>query len=134
MSLKNIGELGKYANELKGFFHLSDFLKAGGKNDGFNAIRDSLKGLSVDEATKKLGDLKLNPELTKELLEAARNGDLLTGTADEIADGMKKVGKSSSFVDDLGLAFKGLWMKMKPVLVGLASNPLTWIIAAVILR
>lgn len=130
MSLKNIGELGKYANELKDFSHLSDFLRAGGKNDGFNAIRDSLDGLSVDEATKKLQGLKLNPELTAELLEAANNGKLLKGSADEIADGIEKVGKSSSFVDDLGLAFKGLWMKMKPVLVGLASNPLTWIIGA----
>ena len=132
MSLKNIGELGKYANELKDFSHLSDFLRAGGRNDGFNAIRDSLKGLKIDEAKKKLEDLGLNPNLSKELLEAANNGKLLKGSADEIADGIEKVGKSSSFVDDLGLAFSGLTNSIKSagssLLSFIVANP--WIAAA----
>lgn len=136
MSLKNIGQLGGYASLFDGINSYKELIQLGSatseQKDAFKSLRDSLKGLSVDEATKKLGDLKLNPELTKELLEAARNGDLLTGTADEIADKMKKVGKSSSFVDDLGLAFSGLTNSIKSagssLLSFIVANP--WIAAA----
>lgn len=135
MSLKNIGQLGGYASLFDGINSYKELIQLGSatseQKDAFKSLRDSLKGLSVDEATKKLGDLKLNPELTKELLKAAKNGDLLTGTADEISDGIKKVGQSSSFVDDLRLAFKGLGASIKSGLSSLVSFAMTNPMAAI---
>ena len=128
LSLKDIGKFQGYVNELNGFSSLVDVLKSGKSNKGFNAIRDSLKGLTVDEATQKLQNLKLNPNLSKELLNAANNGKLLKGSADEIVEGIRKVGESTDFIDDVGLAFQVLWSKMSPILTAIATNPFTWAI------
>lgn len=88
--------------------------------DAFASIRKSLDGLTVDEALEKLQKLKVNPELQEGLLKSAKRADILKGTTEEIEEGIKKVGQSSSYIDDLALGFKGLWAT-------LATNPLTWI-------
>ena len=62
--------------------------------------------------------------MSRDILKAALDGKLLKGTTEEIQDGMKKLGQSSSFIDDLGFVFEGLWTT-------LATNPLTWITAGI---
>lgn len=92
--------------------------------EAFDAITESLNGLEIDDAVKKLHNLKLNPEMSAQILESAKSADILKGTTEEIEDGIKKVGQSSSYIDDLALGFKGLWAT-------LATNPLTWIVVGI---
>lgn len=75
-----------------------------GSLDDFYKIVNSLDGLKVDEASKKLKNLKNNPDLSVDLLDAAKNADLLKGSADEIEEGIKKVGSSTDEVAGMGLA------------------------------
>lgn len=122
MSLKNIGELGNNVKLINGFSGISEILENLGKNGStaFYAIRDSLDGLNIDDATKKLKDLKINPELATEILESANSMHYLRGSADDIADGIKNVSKESV---GLGVAFKGLAATIKSAVF----NPLTWV-------
>lgn len=106
-----------------------DVLKAGKGNVDFNIIRDSLDGLDINEASKKLKDLKLNPQLSAEILRAANNGKLLRGSADEIADGIKNVGKSGDRLDDLSNIFKGIGKEASKLLKTLLTSPTTWLVA-----
>ena len=119
LSLKNIGKFHEDSSLIKDFSSIGDLLEFSDDNkynNAFENIVNSLNNLNVDEAAKKLKDLKINPDLALDLLDAAKNADLLTGSADEIADGMKKVASSTDEVVGLGTAFKGLGATLKPLL------------------
>lgn len=86
--------------------------------------------MDVDDAAKKLKDLRINKDLSVDLLNAAKSADKLKGSADEVADGIKNVAKSTDIVDDLGNAFKGLGVQIGSALKALAMNPITWLVGA----
>lgn len=112
MSLASIGNFGDIANKIKGFSSKDSIFENLGEETGkkyFETIRDSLDGLDIDQATKKLSDLKINPELSVEILEAANNANLLKGSADEVADGIKNIGTQTSAIDKVKAAFSGLF-------------------------
>lgn len=113
MSLENISELGKYAQNLEGFSILQSYLKSGGELENFNIIRDSLKDLDIKTASRQLQDLKLNPELSKQVLIAAKNTNLLKGSVSEITEGIENFQYSSSIVDDFSSTFTGLESSVK---------------------
>ncbi len=123
MSLKDIGKLGEDVSLIKDFTNrndLLDFSNDNKYNNAFGNVVNSLDGLKVDEASKKLKNLKINPDLSVDLLDAAKNADLLKGSADEIEDGIKKVGSSTDEVTGMGLAFKGLKTKIAEIAPKLA--------------
>lgn len=124
LSLKDIGKLGGILKDIKEFANIQDFFKSGGKKEDLFKIRDLLKDLTIDEAVDKVNSFKLNPEFSQQILESAKSANILKGTTEEIEDGIKKVGQSSSYIDDLALGFKGLWAT-------LATNPLTWIVVGI---
>lgn len=121
MSLENISELGKYAQNLEGFSNLQSYLKSGGELENFNIIRDSLKDLDIKTASRQLQDLKLNPELSKQVLIAAKNTNLLKGSVSEITEGIENFQYSSSIVDDLSSTFTGLESSVKSGLSSMVS-------------
>lgn len=86
--------------------------------NAINVIKTSLDGLNVDEAVKKLNDLKINPSLAVDILNAANDADLLAGSVDEVSNGIKKVSKESV---GIGTAFKGLGRSI----VNFVTNPVT---------
>jgi DNA-binding Lrp family transcriptional regulator len=110
MSLKNIGKVGNEANLIKNFSGLSDISATLGLDGSkaFDTISQSLKGLDIDAASKKLQDLKLNPSLSSEILTVANTSEFLKGSTEEIAAGISKVGEAGSNVGTLGDAFSGL--------------------------
>lgn len=121
MSLKSIGKLGGFAKSLNILERESD-----GWNTAFNAIQDSLEFLDITEAGQKLKDLKLNPDLSVEILESANSAGLLRGSTDEVTDGIKKM--SAEAAESTGTmrdAFAGLGSKFKDFLL----SPTTWAIA-----
>lgn len=112
MSLASIGNFGDIANKIKDFSSKDNIFENLGDETGkeyFEVIRDSLEGLDIDQATKKLSNLKINPDLSVELLEAANNANLLKGSADEVADGIKNIGTQTSVLDKVKSAFSGLF-------------------------
>lgn len=106
-----------------------------GVKEAFETITQMLDGSTINEASKKLKNLKLNPDLATEILESAKSANFLKGTTEEIEDGIKKVGQSSSYIDDLGYAFTGLGQSIKTGLSSLWSfaiaNPVIAGIAAI---
>ena len=117
MSLKDIGKFHKDVSLINSISDGLDFSDNNKYNKAFNSVRDSLEGLNVDDAAKKLRSLKINPDLAVDLLNAAKNADLLIGSTDEIADGIKKVSASSKKVGGLKDAFSGLFniVKANPI-------------------
>ena len=113
MSLKDIGKFHKDVSLINSISDGLDFSDNNKYNKAFNSVRDSLEGLNVDDAAKKLRSLKINPDLAVDLLNAAKNADLLIGSTDEIADGIKKVSASSKNVSGLKDAFHGLFNVVK---------------------
>lgn len=107
MSLASIGNLGKNAKELNKFTSKKSLSKTG--EESFNLILSSLDNLDIDQAKKKLSDLKLNPNISKELLEAANNANLLTSSTEEVSKGIKSIGKQTSVLDKVKSAFSGLF-------------------------
>ena len=107
LSLASIGNLGKNAKELNKFTSKKASLEAG--QESFNLILNSLDNLDIDQAKKKLSDLKLNPNISKELLEAANNANLLTSSTEEVSKGIKSIGKQTSVLDKVKSAFSGLF-------------------------
>ena len=83
----------------------------------FINLRDSLQGLNADEALNKLSSLKLNPQLSAELLQAASNSDLLTSSAQETANAIKKLSSGGGELGGLGATLKGIG-------TSLLANPL----------
>lgn len=124
MSLKTIGTLGKHAKNLNGVTSFVELARNGLSQDqktAFNAIRDSLEDLDIDKASKKLNGLKLNPSLSAEILTAAQNGKLLSGSADEVAAGIAKIGNSGAKAGTLGNLFTGLGTSIKGTASSLAA-------------
>lgn len=107
LSLASIGNLGKNAKELNKFTSKKSLSKTG--KESFNLILSSLDNLDIDQAKKKLSDLKLNPNISKELLEAANNANLLTSSTEEVSKGIKSIGKQTSVLDKVKSAFSGLF-------------------------
>lgn len=107
LSLASIGNLGKNAKELNKFTSKKSLSKTG--KESFNLILSSLDNLDIDQAKKKLSDLKLNPNISKELLEAANNAGLLTSSTEEVSKGIKSIGKQTSVLDKVKSAFSGLF-------------------------
>lgn len=113
MSLKDIGKFHKDVSLINSISDGLDFSDNNEYNKAFNSIRDSLEGLNIDDAAKKLRSLKINPDLAVDLLNDAKKADLLIGSTDEIADGIKKVSSSSKNVSGLKDAFHGLFNVVK---------------------
>lgn len=95
----------------------------------YNNIVGSLKGLDVTQASKKLKDLKINPQLATDILDSASSLKILTGSADEVSDGIKKMSseaaESAGTLSNIGNIFKGLGSELKAFFL----NPTTWAIA-----
>lgn len=70
--------------------------------------------MNIDNAKKKLADLHINPDLTVDILESAKAGKLLTGSLDEIDDGIKSIDvNSKGTFEKVKLTFKGLGHTIK---------------------
>lgn len=110
MSLASIGNLGEAANNIKNFTSKSSINETLGEAgiNAFDLIQENLQGLNIEQAKKQLADLKLNPELSKEILESANNANLLTSSADDVAIGIASIGKQTSAIDKVKAAFSGL--------------------------
>lgn len=123
-SLKDIGKSFEQVNKINKYKSNIDIANGLGSLDDYYDILNSLKKLSVDDAAKKLKNLRINPDLSIDLLNAAKDLDMLKGSADEVADGIKNVAKSTNAVDDLDNAFKGLGVqigRIAPLALGLFS-------------
>ena len=112
MSLGNIGKYGDLANKIRGYSSRADIVASLGdigEEKYFVSLARSLEGLNVDDAVKQLSNLRINPDLSVEIIRAANDMDLLKGSTQEIEDGLKGIGAQSKGVSRLGTAFKGLW-------------------------
>lgn len=108
--LKYIEKYRENANSFKNIASYNALIKNGdlSKAKDFGTLRDSLKDLKVNEAAQRLDSLNLNPNLSAEILTAAQNGELLSGSTKEIAAGIERVTASSRGVNGLGTAFSGV--------------------------
>ena len=85
-SLEKIGKYGETANKIKDYSSQAEIFSAFGKDIGekyIGEIAQGLEGLNVDDAVKQLSKLKINPELTTEIVRAANDMDLLKAALQE---------------------------------------------------
>ena len=123
MSLKTLGKLGKTAKELKNVTDIADLGK-----DAKSILLNSIKGRSVEDAASLFSKIKLNPDLSKDLLSAAAGaGDLASSAADvqKTMAGIGQTAESAGTLSNIGSIFKGLGSELKALFL----NPTTWAIA-----
>lgn len=86
--MKNIGD----------FTSKLDVLKNLGSSgaDSFYNISNSLKDLTANAAVDKLNKLKLNPQLSNDILEEANNAKILKSSTDEVTQAMSNLGSTGA--------------------------------------
>jgi len=114
LSLKSTGKVKEAAELLHGFssyYDVADDSKD--VQDAFNIVKQSLEGLTEVETLNRINELDLSSGVSKELMEAAKSGNLLKSSTDEINKGIKNFQNTSSIVDDFSSTFTGLESSVK---------------------
>lgn len=126
MSLKDIGKIGDILGSVGGFTSKLDVAKNLGGLDAFYKAAKVVEGLSASEAITKFQKFGLNSNLISDLIRAASEMNILTGTADETQDALKKMGATGAKgVSGLGAMFTGLKAVLAPIaplLLGIAAG------------
>lgn len=129
--LKNLGNSLNAVKDIENVFtSMSTFTGMGAGNETIRKLKEATEGYSAEVLKLAASQTTLTAEQATAIFTAKGLKDVELEQA--VANATLSTSQTATTASTTGLqaAMKGLWATMKPILVGLATNPLTWLIAA----